>query len=159
VAEIMSQNNINWLENRVFRSPAPQRAALGATPLAPVSPPPGGAVGSSFTGTAIPVSATAPSSSGGSPMTTAPLMGVSPSTTPPSVQGPPPVTERGYIPGYLESLMGRTIRAEFLLGGSVMTDRVGILREVGVNYFVLEDQVSHALIMCDLYSVKFVTTT
>ena len=72
-------------------------------------------------------------------------------------EGPPPVMNRLYIPGYLESLIGRMIRAEFVIGTNQSTDRAGRLIEVGVNYFVLEDQLSRNLVMCDLYSVKFVT--
>ncbi len=73
-------------------------------------------------------------------------------------QGPPPVTDRYFVPGYLSSLIGKRIRAEFLIGNSLLVDRSGILREVGVNYFVIEEEVSRAYVMCDLYSVKFVTT-
>ena len=31
-------------------------------------------------------------------------------------QGPPPVTSIGYIPGFLASIIGRTVRAEFIIG-------------------------------------------
>ena len=75
-----------------------------------------------------------------------------------SEQGPPPATDRSYIPGYLAANLGKNVRAEFVLGTGFYTDKTGILREVGTNYFVLEDYISHARIMCDLYSVKFVTT-
>jgi hypothetical protein len=37
-------------------------------------------------------------------------------------------------------------------------DKTGILREVGISYFVIEDMATHAMVMCDLYSVKFVTS-
>jgi hypothetical protein len=73
-------------------------------------------------------------------------------------QGPPPVTSPGYIPGYLKSLIGQPVRAEFSIGSNLLTDRTGIVREVGVNYFVLEDIVTRSRVMCDLYSVKFVTS-
>lgn len=72
-------------------------------------------------------------------------------------QGPPPSTERGYIPYYLASNIGKNVRAEFIIGSSQYTDRVGRLIEVGINYFVLEDVNSRTHVMCDLYSVKFVT--
>jgi hypothetical protein len=72
-------------------------------------------------------------------------------------QGPPPSTERGYIPYYLASNIGKNIRAEFIIGSSQYTDRVGRLIEVGINYFVLDDVNSRTHVMCDLYSVKFVT--
>jgi len=75
-----------------------------------------------------------------------------------SEQGPPPASDRNYIPGYLRRQIGKNVRAEFLLGTAMTIDKTGILREVGVNYFVLEDYISHAMVMCDLYSVRFVTT-
>jgi len=70
----------------------------------------------------------------------------------------PPVMGPGYIPGYLRSLIGQPVRAEFLIGSNLLTDRTGIVREVGVSYFVLEDLVTRSRVMCDLYSVKFVTS-
>jgi hypothetical protein len=75
---------------------------------------------------------------------------------PQSQQGPPPVSDIGYIPYYLESNIGKNIRAEFVIGTSYV-DKTGKLIEVGVNYFVIEDFNSRTHIMCDLYSVKFVT--
>lgn len=76
---------------------------------------------------------------------------------PPSVEGPPPVMSIDYIPGYLRSIIGKNVRAEFIIGSSQYTDRTGVLVDVGVNYFVLHDVNSGTHIMCDLYSVKFVT--
>jgi hypothetical protein len=73
------------------------------------------------------------------------------------VQGPPPATEEGFIPAYLRRNLGRNVRAEFIVGTNQYTDRTGRLIEVGTNYFVLEDVNSRTHIMCDLYSVKFVT--
>ena len=72
-------------------------------------------------------------------------------------QGPPPSTERGYIPYYLASNIGKSVRAEFIIGSNQYADKTGILIEVGINYFVLLDVNSRTHIMCDLYSVKFVT--
>ena len=72
-------------------------------------------------------------------------------------QGPPPSTEKGYIPYYLASNIGKNVRAEFIIGSNQYTDRTGVLIEVGINYFVLNDVNSRTNVMCDLYSVKFVT--
>lgn len=72
-------------------------------------------------------------------------------------QGPPPITAVDYIPGYLSTLIGKNVRAEFILGTNQFVDRTGRLTDVGVNYFVLEDVFSNNKVMCDLYSVKFVT--
>jgi hypothetical protein len=72
-------------------------------------------------------------------------------------EGPPPLANIEYIPGFLARNIGKLARAEFILGTSQYVDRTGRLMAVGVNYFVLQDLVSHAMIMCDLYSVRFVT--
>lgn len=72
-------------------------------------------------------------------------------------QGPPPVTEQGYIPYFLASNIGKRVYAEFLIGNSQYIDKTGVIIEVGINYFVLDDQNFHTHVMCDLYSVKFVT--
>ena len=74
-----------------------------------------------------------------------------------SIQGPPPSTEPGFIPNYLTKNIGKNVRAEFIIGTSQYADKTGKLVEVGINYFVLEDVNSRTLVMCDLYSVKFVT--
>jgi len=76
---------------------------------------------------------------------------------PETQQGPPPSTEKGYIPNYLASNIGKNVRAEFIVGTNQYVDKTGVLIEVGINYFVLLDVNSRAHIMCDLYSVKFVT--
>lgn len=87
-----------------------------------------------------------------SPMT---QLGDTPAT---GFETPPTLVDKNYIPGYLTNLIGRRIRAEFVLGTNLFLDKTGVLREVGVNYFVLEDLITGSLIICDLYSVKFVTT-
>ena len=85
-----------------------------------------------------------------------PVQQVNPAV-PETQQGPPPASERGYIPNYLRSNIGKNIRAEYIIGMDQFTDRTGILTEVGNNYFVIHDVNSRTDIMCDLYSVKFVT--
>ena len=79
-----------------------------------------------------------------------------PETVPEIREGPPPITNTYYIPGYLATLIGKTVRAEFIINNSYL-DKVGVLEEVGVNYFVLHDTTMRNYIMCDLYSVKFIT--
>ena len=81
----------------------------------------------------------------------------SPDQQGPDQQGPPPVADVGYVPYYLASNIGRLVRAEFSIGTGLYIDKTGRLIEVGINYFVLQDVNSRTNIMCDLYSVKFVT--
>ncbi len=79
---------------------------------------------------------------------------------PPSLpfqQGPPPVMDYQYIAGYLNNNIGSFVRAEFIVGSNQFIDKSGRLLEVGINYFVLEEFASRHRILCDLYSVKFVT--
>jgi hypothetical protein len=71
--------------------------------------------------------------------------------------GPPSVMDPGYIPGYLRTQIGKRIRAEFVFE-NLFLDKAGILRDVGYNYFVIQDNATGAMIMCDLYSARFITT-
>ncbi len=80
-------------------------------------------------------------------------LGVNPATS----QGQPTVSDTGYIQAYLQRQIGKFVRVEFLIGTSITTDRAGILSQVGINYIVITDPTG-ADIMCDLYSIKFVTT-
>lgn len=80
-----------------------------------------------------------------------------PPATPGMMEGPPRITEIYYTPGYLTTLIGKFIRAEFIIGTNTLVDRSGVLVNVGVNFFVLRDTNFNNNIMCDLYSVKFVT--
>ena len=72
-------------------------------------------------------------------------------------QVPPPTAQAGYIPYYLVSNLGKNVNAEFIIGTSQYSDKTGRLIEVGINYFVLEDNKSRTHVMCDLASVKFIT--
>lgn len=75
----------------------------------------------------------------------------------PFMEGPPSIMSAGYTPAYLKSIIGKRVRAEFVFQ-NLYLDKTGILREVGISYFVLEDTGTHAMVMCDLYSVRFVTS-
>ncbi len=75
----------------------------------------------------------------------------------PFSQGAPPVTQSDYIPGYLASIIGQNVKAEFVVGSNQYVEKTGMLVDVGVNYFILLDTNTRTTIMCDLYAVKFVT--
>ena len=135
-----NSTSVNWLESGSSRN-IPRRPMTDESPM-PESPPrPAQTVGHAGAGTPGP----AAQDDG------------APSDMVRFCQGPPPVTDRWYIPGYLMENIGSMIRAEFYVGSAMYTDRVGKLLEVGVNYFVLEEVISGNRVMCDLYSVKFVT--
>lgn len=89
---------------------------------------------------------------GGTPLTTAMP------TTPSTVQTPQTVQNPYYTAGYLRKFIGRDVRVEFLIGtGGPLIDRIGKLLEVGASYIVIRPIRSNDTLICDLYSIKFVT--
>jgi len=74
----------------------------------------------------------------------------------PSTDGPPAGRDVGYIQAYLARNIGNYVKIEFLLGTNMLVDREGTIREVGTNYVVIQEPQTDDLLMCDLYSIKFV---
>ncbi|AEV70633.1 hypothetical protein [Acetivibrio clariflavus] len=85
-----------------------------------------------------------------------------PSTAVPQV----PITSDGVIPetvlntsytqGYLRTQIGRKVKVEFLIGTNIFVDREGTLIDVGASYIILREAETDDLILCDMYSIKFV---
>lgn len=73
-----------------------------------------------------------------------------------SIEGPPQTFDKNYLPGYLRTKLNSIVRLEFLLGTSTYTDRTGVLVDVGNNYVTLRDLGTRNLVICDLYSIRFV---
>lgn len=69
---------------------------------------------------------------------------------------PEPVESSLYIAGYLSTQIGKLVKVEFLIGNNI-TDRTGVLVKVGVNYIILRPIDIVGSLLCDLYSIKFVT--
>lgn len=89
---------------------------------------------------------------GGAPLITAA------NVTPSAVQPPQIVQNPYYTAGYLRRNIGKDIRVEFLIGtGGPLVDRTGTLIEVGASYIVIRPIRTDDTMMCDLYSIKFVT--
>lgn len=61
-----------------------------------------------------------------------------------------------YLQDYLKSIIGRFVNVDFLIGNDSLISKEGILKEVGTDYIVLEMVQSNELLLCDIYSVKFV---
>lgn len=61
-----------------------------------------------------------------------------------------------YLQEYLKSMIARFVKIDFLLGNDVIISKEGILKEVGTDYIVLEMIQSNDLLVCDIYSIKFV---
>ncbi|WP_084156554.1 hypothetical protein [Clostridium akagii] len=70
--------------------------------------------------------------------------------------GSPTVLGIEYTQGFLKTMIGRRVRVTFLIGTDSLTDRTGILQEVGISFIVLRDTNSNLNTLCDIYSIKFV---
>lgn len=93
----------------------------------------------------------------GPPYGGAPLITAAP-VTPPAAQPPQTVQNPYYTAGYMRKYIGRDMRIEFLIGtGGPLIDRIGTLLEVGASYIVLRPFRTNDTLICDLYSIKFVT--
>ncbi|MBQ7108627.1 MAG: hypothetical protein IJN95_06000 [Clostridia bacterium] len=64
---------------------------------------------------------------------------------------------QGSIQQIMRDNIGEYMDVEFLIGTNGLTTRSGQLTNVGVSYIVLYDQTKDRYMICDLYSVKFVT--
>lgn len=72
-------------------------------------------------------------------------------------QGPPVTTDIGYTQAYLRTQIGKKVRIEFLIGTGILTDRIGTLVNVGISYVIIKPVGTDDLMLCDIYSIKFVT--
>ena len=70
---------------------------------------------------------------------------------------PEVLTNNIYTPAFLREHIGKLVTVEFLIGTNNLTDRAGILEDVGVSYILLRAIGSGNLLYCDLYSIKFVS--
>lgn len=70
--------------------------------------------------------------------------------------GSPIVNNVLYNQGWLTTQIGKYIKIEFLIGTSMLIDREGILKEVGISYIVIQETGTNDRLMCDIYSIKFV---
>jgi len=67
------------------------------------------------------------------------------------------LTNNIYTPAFLREQIGKLMRVEFLIGTTNLTDRIGILEDVGASYILLRSVESNNLIYCDIYAIKFIT--
>ena len=77
---------------------------------------------------------------------------------------PIPDTDGDGVANYRDSLLealndslGYYVVCEFIIGTSGLTEKSGILYNVGRNSLVLQDPRRDIYTICDLYSLKFVT--
>ena len=67
------------------------------------------------------------------------------------------LTNSIYTPAFLREQIGKLMRVEFLIGTDNLTDRIGVLEDVGASYILLRSVESDNLVYCDIYSIKFIT--
>ncbi|OPZ86477.1 MAG: hypothetical protein BWY74_03632 [Firmicutes bacterium ADurb.Bin419] len=72
------------------------------------------------------------------------------------VQIPETVLSTAYTQGYLKTQIGRKVKVEFLIGTNMLIDREGTLMEVGTSYIIIRETETDDLLLCDMYSIKFV---
>ncbi|RKD27529.1 hypothetical protein SAMN02745883_00570 [Caminicella sporogenes DSM 14501] len=70
---------------------------------------------------------------------------------------PPIQKDINYTQGYLKTKIGKYVKIDFLIGSNMYVDKEGILEEVGISYVVLREAGTGNELMCDIYSIKFVT--
>ena len=56
------------------------------------------------------------------------------------------LTNSIYTPAFLREQIGKLLRVEFLIGTNNLTDRVGILEDVGASYILLRSLESDTLV-------------
>ena len=61
-----------------------------------------------------------------------------------------------YNQGWLTTQIGKYVKIEFLIGTNMFIDREGMLKEVGISYVVIQETGTNDMVMCDIYSIKFV---
>lgn len=67
------------------------------------------------------------------------------------------VTFQGSMQQVLQENVGKYVIVEFLIGTGSLTSRQGLLYYVGTQFLVLLDEFESRFIVCDIFSVKFVT--
>jgi hypothetical protein len=70
--------------------------------------------------------------------------------------GSPTVLGVEYTQGFLRTIIGKRVKVTFLIGTDSLTDRSGILEEVGISFIVLKDTDTNVNVLCDLFAIKFV---
>lgn len=71
-------------------------------------------------------------------------------------QGPPVQSDINYTQGYLKTKIGARVKIEFLIGTNMLIDREGTLTDVGISYVIIREVETDDLLLCDIYSIKFV---
>ena len=107
----------------------------------------------------IPTPGQMPAGAGVSPGQGYPPMPLPTPIEPPDFEyepGAPVETDVNYTQGYLKQQIGRYVKIEFLIGTNMLIDREGTLVDVGISYVIIREPETDDLVLCDIYSIKFV---
>lgn len=90
---------------------------------------------------------------GGQATSLAPAMPITDTTQ------PMPVTAEStqYLNGFLRTQIGQQVRVSFLIGTNSFLDKSGKLLDVGANYIILQEAMTDDVLVCDFYTIKFIT--
>lgn len=77
-------------------------------------------------------------------------------TTPPQSDFDNPAFQ-GSMQQILSENLGQFVVIEFLIGTQAMTEKMGILYSVGRGFVVLYEELQNRYVVCDIFSIKFVT--
>lgn len=66
------------------------------------------------------------------------------------------MTDTVYLPAFLNTMVGKLVRVESLIGGC-LESRVGILMRVGADYIVLKLYRGCSTMICEASSIKYIT--
>jgi hypothetical protein len=61
-----------------------------------------------------------------------------------------------YTAGFLKTQIGQKVLLTFLIGSNSTVDRQGTLLGVGTSYIIIRESETDDLMLCDMYSIKFV---
>lgn len=65
-------------------------------------------------------------------------------------------TDTAYTQGWLRTQIGKKVKIDFLIGTNMFIDREGTLLDVGISYVLIRETETDDVLMCDIYSIKFV---
>ncbi len=82
-----------------------------------------------------------------------PLAPITPTTEPQAMT----TQSTEFMNGFLRTQIGKTVRVEFLIGTGTLVDKFGTLLAVGANYLVLRQAETDDIVVCDFFTIKFVT--
>lgn len=69
---------------------------------------------------------------------------------------PETVSNTDFFPAYLRKFIGYWARIDFLVGNNI-EEHVGQILEVGASYVLIKVLEPETIMLCDLFSIKFVT--